>query len=361
MNAMYVAAEQPRVLEQRLQELLQREDVKSILFFMAAESAYSPQLLRPMLAAAEKTIIGGLFPEIIVAGERYQRGVLLIPLNSNLDYLRVDMDQQEQFSGLLHEHFDALNDLSGTLMVFCDAFGNNKPRLTESLFNYFGISVTYLGGGAGSLTFQSSPCVLDNERLHQNAALIALRPEQQPIGVAHGWSPITEPMKVTKAEGNRVLSINWEPAFEVYRRIVEEHSGQRFADTDFFDLAKSYPLGILVMDAEMIIRDPYAAEGSELHIVDPVQEGEHISIMHGDMESLLQGARQARSAIDMQRSSFCIDCISRVLYMNGSFHRELEVLRGESGVHGILSIGEIANAGESYLEVYNKTVVLTSW
>jgi hypothetical protein len=91
--------------------------------------------------------------------------------------------------------------------------------------------------------------------------------------------------------------------------------------------------------------------------------------MHGDQDSLLRGAHTARISIEekneqpLQESDdlFCVDCISRVLYMQENFSEELAIIKGKQQLHGALTIGEIANAGRSYLEIFNKTIVLAKW
>ena len=51
------------------------------------------------------------------------------------------------------------------------------------------------------------------------------------------------PFIATKTNANIVEEINWKPAFEVYRELVEADSGASFDSQDFFDIAKDTPLG----------------------------------------------------------------------------------------------------------------------
>lgn len=86
------------------------------------------------------------------------------------------------------------------------------------------------------------------------------------------------------------------------------------------------------------------------------------------MDALLAGAAKAKKIAFSKRedsmdhhSIFCIDCISRALYMQNDFNKELEVIGANVNLSGILTIGEIANSEESFLEIYNKTVVIGIW
>jgi hypothetical protein len=176
-------------------------------------------------------------------------------------------------------------------------------------------------------------------------------------------------MKVTETDLTDVLTINWEPAFDAYKRIVEAHSGRIFDETNFLDIAKSYPLGLMKIDGEMVVRDPIEAEAGILHFFDTIENGRYICVLHGSIESLLEGAHVAKNQcvhnINHDKINegyvFCIDCFSRVKFLEDIFVSELKVISGGQTVHGALTFGEIANVGDSFLEIYNKTVIVARW
>lgn len=369
MRCIYIAAKDFKSLDNHLSQLNDDQQVKSILFLMADEDQFSEECLVPLLSEVKKSIIGGVFPELIFKGERKKSGVLLLPLSFKLRTQVFDLSgsSEDYFEQLERVQKDFISPL-GSLFVFTDTLSPNKELFIESLFNFFGINTTYIGGGAGSLRFETFPCIITNQGIHSNAAVIGWGNRKITLGVAHGWYSISDTLKVTKANGNQLESINWKPAFEVYKEIVESHSGMKFTSENFYEIAKSYPLGIEKVDAEMVVRDPFMLTNNTLYFVDVITEGEYVKILHGDMDSLLEGASKAKelalSKLEEgmnQESIFCIDCISRVLFMKEAFGRELEAVSHKHHISGILSIGEIANAGESFLEIYNKTIVLSIW
>jgi hypothetical protein len=369
MKASYIAPGDVQSLESQLTRLGVKPEVKSILFFMADEEQFTEYALKPLLKTNSKPIIGGVFPELIFEGERKKTGVILLPLPFELNIQLFDLSETtEAFLEQLESVQKDSMDPNSALFVFTDALSSNKESFIESLFNFFGIYPTYIGGGAGSLKFQPFPCIITNKGIFTNSAVIGWARKRISIGVAHGWHSVSNPLKVTKATRNQLISINWKPAFEVYKEIVELHSGMKFTSDNFFHIAKSYPLGITKIDAEMVVRDPFMVSDNVLHLVDVVNEGEYVEILHGNMNSLLAGALKAREiafsklADDKEKNSvFCIDCISRVLFMQDDFIKELEIIGQNNDVTGILTIGEIANSGESFLEIYNKTIVIGIW
>ncbi|RZT96256.1 hypothetical protein EV201_0892 [Ancylomarina subtilis] len=369
MRSIYIHAHDLVNLEHTIRELEQEKQTKAVLFLMADADHYTKDLLAPILNEIKKPFIGGVFPELIFEGERKNSGVLLLPLSFEIKTQLFDLNENsEDFLKQLKDvQVDSLASQS-SLFVFVDALSSHKVSFIESLFDFFGMNTSYVGGGAGSLSFESLPCIISNEGIHANAAVIGWADKKMTLGVAHGWKAISDVLKITQTDHNLVQTINWEPAVEVYKTFVEAHSGKKITADNFYEIAKSYPLGIEKLDAEMIVRDPIWLTSEGLQLIDEIREGEYIKILNGDLESLLEGASNAKDLAlsnlqnEMDHDAlFCIDCISRVLFMNETYGMELGILSENKKVSGILSLGEIANEGDSFLEIYNKTIAIGIW
>lgn len=353
-------------LKQTLIRLQTKNEIKGILLFGCDFNKPTTPEMETLLCLNQIPLLGGFFPEIIADGERKKEGFVLISL---YDDLCVEIFDTSQKNTNLNEQFElwsaACTMNIGSVFCFVNALWTEKTALMATLYDTLGPFVNYLGGGAGSLNFQSFPCIFANQKIIEHGAVIGVMQKQLSLGVSHGWHPISQPIKVTETIGNTIVSLNWKPAFSVYQKLVQSHSKQSITEENFFEIAKSYPLGLVKLDDEMIIRDPYATSNETLQIVDEVPKGEYIRIMHGNMNSLLEGAQNAVDQASINHgeefTQLCIDCISRVLFMQDDFSEELTYLNQKQKANGILSIGEIANPINAPLELFNKTVVVAQW
>ena len=108
------------------------------------------------------------------------------------------------------------------------------------------------------------------------------------------------------------------------------------------------------------------AEDGALTCVGEVPEEAYVNILSGNVPSLISAAvkalaigREAFKGPTVNQMTFFIDCISRVLFLEDDFDQELNaVFDGSTPLIGALTLGEIANSGQDYLEFYNKTAVI---
>ncbi|MDQ8188003.1 FIST N-terminal domain-containing protein [Pelagicoccus sp. SDUM812002] len=352
-----------------LAEVASQPGVASLLVLACDGNGYAAESVDPILKAQKLPVAGGVFPQIISGTTRMEKGFVIVGLSEPL--------QVETIPGLsvvedgFEDRLESLDvDLSKTrtVMVFVDGLSTRINDLVEDLFAVFGLEANYIGGGAGSLSLEQRPCLFTNRGMVMDCAVLAFTNMQTGIGVSHGWQDLEGPFEVTESRRNTVVSLDWQPAYEVYRETVEAHAGNVFASKDFFEIASSYPFGISRLAAEKIVRDPVSlGPNNEIVCIGEVPQQAFVHILKGDPASLIAAAKEAlrrgrdsfEGRVD-RRAVFLVDCISRYLFLGAEFVRELEALSidTKTPTFGVLSLGEIANNRKDYLEFYNKTAVV---
>ncbi len=314
------------------------------------------------------TIAGGIFPRVIEDGDHHTHGVILkhVVTESKPTMIQPISEIVADFQ------LPTLSESTKSCLIFLDGLMQEIPRFLEYVYGQYWNTVNYVGGGAGSLSLRQSPCIFSNEGLFQDAALIIPCDCEAHLGVNHGWVKTAGPFVANKTEGNKILELNWRPAFEVYSEVVEPQSERKFDDADFFEISKGFPFGIHREDAEDIVRDPIAVdEEGALICVGAVSANTSLNILSGNNESLLEGASKASKQAMVGATAkdlLLVDCISRVLYLEDDFEQELARVKKEIRnvgaslpVEGVLSIGEISSGRGGFLELYNKTIVVAAF
>ena len=368
MEAIYTANHTK--FQENLKQMEDSNEVKSVLLLMTNDKSFSVEFLNPLLKSYTKPIIGGVFYEVIYNSEQKNKGVLLIPLSFELktEIFNFADSKLNVFEKLDTTYSTKLNE-SGGVFIFVDAFAPHKSTFIEDLFNFFGFKYSFFGAGCGSDSFVSFHCIIHNSGVYENAAVIGYTTEYLSMGVAHGWTSVSEALKVTESEKNIIQTINWEPAFDVYKKIVEKHSGLVFDKYNFPEIAKCYPVGLMKIDGEQVIRDPYTTLDGALYCLDNVGTGQYITVMNGNSSSLIEGAAKASEKCEngikdkdiVAEFTFCVDCFSRVNFLGKDYSKELKAIEGIKPVYGVVTFGEIANVGDSFLEIYNKTIIVAGW
>nr|AQQ74461.1 hypothetical protein [uncultured bacterium] len=352
--------------------LLDETGANSLLILACDQDGWTKEQVDPILLQCPMRVFGGIFPAVVFNNQLLDRGTLVIGLRDSFDAQIIEniSDDPAKFSSLISQNLTGFAR-ANSMLVIVDGLAKNIEALVEELFIHLGSSVNAMGGGAGSLDFIQKPIIFSNRGLLQDAAVIAATTAQSSVGVQHGWEILDGPYLVTESEANCLSAINFQPAFDIYKNSVEKHTELRFDQEDFFTIAKTYPLGIVSVDGELLVRDPLKVVDKALICVGEVPQNSTFYLLKGLSDNLIRASGEAAMKSKQNRqdqpssqshSVLLFDCISRQLFLEDKYHLALESVKNNldssAVLLGALTLGEIANSSHGPIELLNKTTVV---
>ncbi len=313
-----------------------------------------------------RNIVGAVVPAVIANGVTHPSGAVILPLPlvaGSRPILLPDIATTNAIPTCLLR--DTPPEEPATVALLVDGLADGIGRLLRRVFDIYGNEVSYLGGGAGSGSFQSIACVFTGDGIAANAAVGALVRGRSTNAVRHGWRRLSDPIVATRTHGTIIEELNWRPAFEVYRDLVAEHTGVDVTPSNFATVAPRHPLGIHREGFEDVVRDPVAVRSDgAIATVGDVPENTVLRLLEGSPNDLVAAAEAAASATETRAGStaLLVDCVSRSGFLGGEFDREMEAVHSQLDVpaFGALTLGEIASQGTGFIEFFNKTIVVSA-
>lgn len=253
-------------------------------------------------------------------------------------------------------------------LVMTDALAGHADTLVEELTVVTSGKYQFAGGGAGDDANFSKTHVFHGTEAFSDAvvALELLSKKPLGIGVGHGWVPGGEALRVTEADGMRLISLNGLPAVEAFEDYAQS-TAQRFERDNSLPFFLHNILGIDTGSGQRL-RVPLAvnADGS-VNCAAEVPTGARVHIMKATADSAVTAARQATaSAVESLRgekpgAALFFDCVATRLRMGDGFGIELasvaEMLGG-AGFVGCNTYGQIARAEGQFGGFHNCTAVV---
>jgi len=351
--------------------LVVERGAQSLMILACSANQHSAENLLSALQSCPIPICGGVFPSVFFADSKLDKGFIVVGFpfiisvtSYSLISSHINPNASKQVDGEAIHH-------SRDLLVFIDAMTNTTEFFISSLYEAIGGGIAVIGGGAGSIDFIQRPCVFSRAGLIMNTALVVQLPVSMHCAVEHGWEILSGPYLVTEAEATRVKTINYLPAFDVYKALIEETTAYRFSKDNFFQVSQNFPLGIVGVNNEILVRDPIQMNNNELFCVGSVPVNSMIYVLSGNTEHIISAAENAGKLVGKSSGndpanslelSIVFDCVSRVLYLGEKFPLEMAAIQRGLGakraIVGALSIGEIANTARGTINLLNKSIVI---
>lgn len=301
---------------------------------------------------------GAIFPKIIYKNKPCNDGLLLIKLNTNSKVIFYPDINNAKFDNVLFES-------TKSVMAIFDGFSKYCTEFVENIFKNIKLHTSVFGGGAGILNDKNKSVVFSNEGIFDDAAFIVLLEQKIQLSVSHGWKYLEGPFIATKIDGNKLCEIDYENAFEIYKKIIEADCGIQLTKKNFLDIVMQYPLGIIKFDEESLIRDPYSFdEDGSLTLATKIHPNAIFNILKGEKKVLIDTASKSSKMLseNIHDSLFIFECITRLEFLRDDINIEIEQILKSSNtkyINGVFTLGEVGNNGNRHIDILNKSSVLS--
>jgi hypothetical protein len=249
----------------------------------------------------------------------------------------------------MRKHQERYHSKGKVLAFFPDGLAGNGADIVRGAQEVLGPGFPIVGGSAGDdFLFQKTYQYFQGKVSTGTVPGILFDGSIRfGIGVRHGWTPIGEPHRVTKSEGNILHEIDGKPAVGVY----EDYFGKKSDELRKEPLARMaimYPLGIVLPGAEeYLIRDPITVkEDGSIVCAAEVPIDSQVSLMVGGKEEAIQAARVAAQQSASPSFSLNFNCIARNKVLGDRVGDEINAVKAVLGpradIIGFYTYGEQA-------------------
>lgn len=254
-------------------------------------------------------------------------------------------------------------------LLMTDALAGHADAVVEELTVATGGEYRFFGGGAGDDgRFERTHVFAGTEAITDAVVAVEIL-SMKPIGigVSHGWVPAGDGLRVTEAEGTRLIGLNGAPAVQAF----EEHAaatGQKLDRSDPLPFFLHNVLGIRGGDDSYRLRVPLGVDAQgAISCASVVPTGSIVHIMKTNEASAVLAAENAtRAALDAlgehrPGAALVFDCVATRLRLGKAFDNELracaDLLRPAPFV-GCNTYGQIARAEGQFGGFHNCTAVV---
>ncbi len=265
-----------------------------------------------------------------------------------------------------------------TGILLLDPLAGNGEEVTLLTASHLGADEPLAGGAAGDDLHMASTLVSCGTDAASDALVVAQIFSKQALGlgVCHGHTPLSEPLRVTRASGNVVEQIDGRPAWDVWLERTTTRARERGVDLATMPAADEgayllrYEAGIAA-GTELKIRAPLSRSANgAISFACGIPEGTVFRITESAPESQVASAREAARRARAQlggstaAGALVFDCICRNLILGDGFSAAVKGMSEELGgvpLAGFETYGEIALDAGDLSGFHNTTSVVLAF
>lgn len=336
-------------------------------------------LLQKLCGERKIPLRGAVFPALLADDHFQERGCVLLrfdvmPFAEIYAPIPAAVQAAGEFAGQLARDVRSkvVRPLESTLFLIFDAMVATIATFLDELYLTLADRVSYMGANAGSESFRSIPCLFDNDRLMQDGVLAILLPDHPGAVVEHCYQAPHRMISATATMGNRIIDIDWLPAFDVYREAAWNEYGVTIDQNNFYQVAVHFPFGIIRANGEIIVRMPVALqEDGSIFCVGEVPPNALLTLLRAPEVDSRQTVEKLADGLNALYGSLAGEnlltfyCAGRRIHLGAGSEVELVELQKRAGPKrqaGALCLGEIGHSVQSgYPVFHNGSLVCIRW
>lgn len=355
------------------QSLAAWEHQQHLLVLLPEDESEAVPLIQACCREAGIRVAGALFPELLVGTATCRRGAILIPLIDAPPPLLVEAvsspESPEQVALQLVDYVESNlgEDQEATLFTLFDALVPNIASHLDAWYLALADRVHYLGVNGGSERFVSIPCLFDQDRFIADGLLVQLLPGHTGGLLEHGYGVPPAGVTATSAQANRIVQIDWRPALDVYRELMQSQYGVSIDRDNFYAYAVHFPFGIIRADGEVLVRIPVALDDQDgIVCVGEIPPHSLLALLDArtGIEVATRALLQDLAGTAPDQPLLMFYCAGRRMHMGpAGLEQELQTMQaGRAPLLGALSLGEIgASHSGGYPLFHNAALVGVPW
>jgi len=237
------------------------------------------------------------------------------------------------------------------MLLFTDGLGGDQQAVLTGVHRVYGAAVPVVGGAAGDDRKLIRTSVFCNDEVLTDAAVGVWIGSPRPLSVAsaHGWTPASLPVLITRSEGSVIHEIGGRPAGEVFVELVAAVSDEMLRP-DAVMWQTSYALGLIEPDGSHLVRAVFLTPDGPINTFTPWPPYSAIQLMSADPGTLLAVVDDvvAEALVYGDESTLlAFDCVGRMEIFGDDFPDEIRrIIKASHGARcfGSYTYGEFARA-----------------